>query len=306
MNPKYDTRNDFTDPHRFTEESVAVSIIDTTPAQKGRSHLREEAVEDYTTEPGIKSTFVLVYSYRKCRMLADGWHRVEAAKRSGTDRVNAKVCRCQSEEEARERALLYSISGRANRTNGERRTKEDKAAAVRAAWLMYPKSTDREIARLCGVVHTTAGTHRDKLAQEGHVIGNDSSVSQGKRKPGRSPRGQVVKSDPGPVTAGSLGELVGTWEGFRVLMGDSPLTGQFVRFVCDRWEPGEGYAVTISDKIGVSANIGEVRTEELKSYALLFARAEAVSEIIKVPLITPNVLRHILQGNFVLVSKEKC
>jgi uncharacterized ParB-like nuclease family protein len=305
MKLKYDTRNDFTDPRRFTEESVAVSMIDTTPAQKSRSHLREDAVEDYTTEPGIKSTFVLVYSYRKCRFLADGWHRVEAAKRSGADRVNAKVCRCQSEEEARERALLYSISGRANRTNGERRTKEDKAAAVRAAWQMYPKSTDREIAILCGVVHTTAGTHREKLIQEGHVIGNDSPVSQGRRKPGRCVRGQGVKAKPEPVAAGSLGELVGTWEGFRVLMGDSPMTGQFVRFVCDREDAEGGYSVTITAKRGVSANLGEVRTEELKSYAKLFGRAEAVAEIVKVPLVSPTILKHILLGDFALVSKEK-
>jgi len=87
--------------------------------------------------------------------LLDGWHRVEAARRAGLDRLLAVVRDFSAAE-----ALRFALG--ANARHGHRMTQEDIRRAIRMA-LADPELgqlSDRSLAKLLGTTHPTVARYR--------------------------------------------------------------------------------------------------------------------------------------------------
>jgi ParB-like chromosome segregation protein Spo0J len=107
-----------------------------------------EAVDEYAEvlRQGGQFPCVVVFFDGKDYWLADGFHRVAAAKKVGRTEVG-----CEVRPGTRRDAVLFGAG--ANATHGLRRTNEDKRRAVTVLlqdqeWAQW---SDREIARHCGV-----------------------------------------------------------------------------------------------------------------------------------------------------------
>lgn len=125
-----------------------------------RASLDFAAVDDYSDAmvAGAKFPAVILYHDGEHYWLADGFHRVKAAFQAGAESIEAEV-----RQGALEDAQWHSFS--ANKTNGLRRTNDDKQRAVKAA-LMHPRGadlSDSQIAKHVGVHHETVREWRAKL-----------------------------------------------------------------------------------------------------------------------------------------------
>ncbi len=119
-----------------------------------RCRLSEETIRDYmdAVRDGAVLPPVTVFEdeERGALYLADGFHRVEAARRLAQKTVRAEVRKGGYAE-----ALAYALG--ANSSHGLRRTNEDKRNAVRVAWenrqMLFgvDNPSARAIAEACGV-----------------------------------------------------------------------------------------------------------------------------------------------------------
>lgn len=144
-------------------EPIPITNIRLDGGTQPRATLDFDAIEDYAEAMGAGATFppVTVFYDGTDYWLADGFHRVKAAYAAGHETVE-----CEVHQGTVNDAQWYSFS--ANRTNGLRRTTQDKQRAVKAA-LTHPKScdlSDHEIARHVGVDVKTVGNWRGKLTME--------------------------------------------------------------------------------------------------------------------------------------------
>ncbi len=115
---------------------------------QARARLNEDIVQDYAEEMRAGAEFppVVVFHDGNERWLADGFHRIAAAKMAGFLEFEAEV-----RPGTRRDAVLFAVC--ANGQHGLRRTNEDKRKAVMMLleddeWSMWSNS---EIARRCGV-----------------------------------------------------------------------------------------------------------------------------------------------------------
>lgn len=126
-----------------------------------RTALDFAAIDDYAEAmaAGVKFPPVIVFHDGECYWLADGFHRLKAAFASGFDAID-----CELRQGTLEDAQWYSFS--ANKTNGLRRTNEDKQRAVKSA-LLHARAASMSnyaIARHVGVDEATVRNWRSKLA----------------------------------------------------------------------------------------------------------------------------------------------
>jgi transposase-like protein len=122
-----------------------------------------DAIEDYAEAMGAGAKFppVVAFYDGESYWLADGFHRVKAAYAAGFDTIL-----CEVRQGTLEDAQWHSFS--VNKTNGLRRTNEDKQRAVKAA-LLHPNSrglSDREIARHIGASHNMVSEWRRHLSPD--------------------------------------------------------------------------------------------------------------------------------------------
>jgi hypothetical protein len=120
--------------------------------------------------------------------LADGFHRVEGARRAGVKRIAAEV-----REGNRLAAIEYSLG--ANSTHGLKRTNADKRRAVATA-LAQPEWahwSDRAVAEACRVGHPLVAEVRS---------GGSSSTSQ---RVGRDGKSYPIKQGDTPASLADLG-----------------------------------------------------------------------------------------------------
>jgi len=167
-----------------------------------RAALDFDAVEDYAEAMGAGATFppVTVFYDGTDYWLADGFHRVKAAYAAGHDTIA-----CEVHQGTVNDAQWYSFS--ANRTNGLRRTNQDKQRAVKAA-LIHAKScglSDQEIARHVGVDAKTVGNWREKLTLEfpesAKRTGRDGRTINVARIGKRPPSAHPAPGEPPPTAA---------------------------------------------------------------------------------------------------------
>lgn len=136
--------------------------IRTDGGTQPRAKIDWTVVSEYAADMGDGATFpaVVVFYDGSDYWLADGFHRVEAAKSLGLVDIAAEV-----KQGGLDDARWYSYS--ANKLHGLRRSNEDKKRAVEAA-LAHPKArtlTDVEIARHVGVSSHTVGNYRKAIIE---------------------------------------------------------------------------------------------------------------------------------------------
>ena len=157
-------------------QPIPISRIRVDGGTQPRAALDFEAIEDYSVAMGAGAQFppVTVFYDGTDYWLADGFHRVKAAYAAGHDTIESEVHQGTLQD-----AQWYSFS--ANRTNGLRRTTDDKQRAVRAA-LGHPNGAElsnRQIAAHVGVVEATVRNWREKLTAQ---------IAQSPRREGRDGR----------------------------------------------------------------------------------------------------------------------
>jgi hypothetical protein len=144
-------------------EIIAIKDLRLDGGTQPRATIDFEAVFDYmdAMADGAKFPPVVVFYDGASYWLADGFHRVKAAEQAGGDEVE-----CDLHQGTQQDAQWYSFS--ANKTNGLRRTNDDKHRAVVAA-LGHPNGaqlSNRQIATHVGVDEGTVRNWREKLTAE--------------------------------------------------------------------------------------------------------------------------------------------
>jgi ParB-like chromosome segregation protein Spo0J len=146
----------------MSARAIPIALIKDGGAQM-RVEMHPQTIADYAADMLNGAVFppVVVYHDGEDHWLADGFHRVEAARKIGLEEIEAEIREGTSRD-----AVLHGIG--ANATHGLRRTQADKRRSVEklltdpewAAW------SDRKIAELARVDHKTVGKIRRELSGE--------------------------------------------------------------------------------------------------------------------------------------------
>jgi hypothetical protein len=144
-------------------EQIKLEAINTSGGSQARAALCADAVAEFAEAMQLGADFppVVLFKDGSTFWLADGFHRVTAAKQAGLDTILAEV-----HEGTLEDAILFAAG--ANATHGLRRTNEDKATAVKLL-LSNPKwadCSDRWIADACKVSNHFVARVRADLADD--------------------------------------------------------------------------------------------------------------------------------------------
>ncbi len=177
------------------EKVFALETLELMGEAQSRVHIDPSVVAEYVermswdeargraVDPeGAPWPAVTVYTRGETLWVADGFHRVEAAKTLGFAGIQCRVL-----EGDRRDAIQYSLS--ANARHGLRRTREDKRRAVRRAlsddtWRTW---TDARVAELCSVSRSLVGSTRERLEREGTIPGEVALYSADGREFEREP-----------------------------------------------------------------------------------------------------------------------
>ena len=217
-------------------EILRIDQLRTDGGTRPRAVTDFDAVVEYAGAMGRDEHFppVTVFHDGENYWLAHGFHRREAALEAGFDEIECEVHHGTLLE-----AQWYSYA--TNRTNGVRRSNDDKARAVKAA-LVHPKAaglSNYQIAKHCGVAESTVRNWREQLpstqnAQMKTVTRNGTTYLQdttniGKCKEGRTDEDAVPELLPQtPVSV--FGDL---WNlgSHKLLVGDSTDRSQVARLM---------------------------------------------------------------------------
>lgn len=143
------------------DRKLPLSSIRTDGGTQPRAALDFDVIDDYaeSMQVGAKFPALTIFYDGENYWLADGFHRHKAAWQAEATEIE-----CDIHQGTLEDAKWYSFS--ANKTNGQRRTNEDKQRAVKAA-LTHPYADTRsnvDIARHVGVDESTVRDWREKLS----------------------------------------------------------------------------------------------------------------------------------------------
>ena len=149
---------------------IKIDLIRDGGAQM-RVEMSEQTITDYAEEMAGGTVFppVIVYYDGDAYWLADGFHRVEAARKIGRESIDAEI------REGTDRDAILNGIG-ANARHGLRRTQADKRHAVESL-LRDPdwsKWSDRHVAKVANVDHKTVGKIRCEIL--GGEIPSDRTV----------------------------------------------------------------------------------------------------------------------------------
>lgn len=145
-------------PRRRALDSIEIDA----EIQQGAIHLNEETVQQYAERLQAGDTFSPVVVFEDVdeskTWLADGFHRVEAYKRSGKKQVAVEV-----QIGGRRDAVLYAIQS--NLAHGLPATRADrrKAATTLLKDKQWSKWSDPSVAKRCGLSHPTVAALRKEL-----------------------------------------------------------------------------------------------------------------------------------------------
>jgi len=136
---------------------LPISSIRLDGGTQPRAAIHVQTVSDYMKDMASGADFppVDVFYDGSSYWLADGFHRIKAAEKSGRDEIA-----CEVHQGTQQDARWYSFG--ANKGNGLRRTNQDKQRAVKAA-LLHPGGaglSDGQIAAHVGVSDQTVRNYR--------------------------------------------------------------------------------------------------------------------------------------------------
>lgn len=146
-----------------------VHLISASPRTQIRAKIDEEAVDEYAAamREGAQFPPIVIFWDGRNYHLADGFHRVMAAKRNGFKDILAEV-----HQGTKADALQYALA--ANTIHGIRRTNADKRRSVELALAEWPNLSTSEIARMCSVSRPQVDAVRSQHADSaGSRIGAD-------------------------------------------------------------------------------------------------------------------------------------
>ena len=161
-----------------TVTTIPIDMVRTDSGTQPRASLDDETLEEYVglVKKKYKNfpPIEVVYDGSVYHVY-DGFHRLEAHRTAKKKEIKASV---------RQGTLADAqwLSYAANRTNGLRRSNEDKQRAVQAALRHSPERSDQAIADHVGVDRKTIAGHRKKLEEAGEIpvtterIGADERV----------------------------------------------------------------------------------------------------------------------------------
>lgn len=139
-------------------DMIAVDSIRSDGGTQARIQLDWIAIDEYSKamQEGAQFPPIVVFHDGKDYWLADGFHRLDAAKRAGIEKIACDVRMGTVRD-----AILHAVG--ANADHGVRRTNADKRAAVMRLleddeWRGW---SDREIARRCRVHHSFVAKQRE-------------------------------------------------------------------------------------------------------------------------------------------------
>jgi hypothetical protein len=188
-----DTGTEEVDDRESEVKALPIDSIVVDKTIQPRLRLDPKAVEDYAQSMADGGHFppVVVFSdFDEEYILADGFHRVAAAKEAGLVEILVEV-RFGNERDAR----LFAVG--ANATHGLRRTNADKRKAVTMLledeeWGQW---SDREIARLASVSHTFVSKVRAEANEQSRIEGPTASHSDNTGEDGLSGNGCQMPGD---------------------------------------------------------------------------------------------------------------
>lgn len=181
--------------------------VNTNAGTQVRARLPDDAVVTEYAEamkkPGNKFPPIIVYDTQdpvqpkrneSPLLLADGFHRLAAARRNESSHIQAEVWKG-----TREDAIKHAL--KANTTHGIRRTNDDKRRAVEIALKEWPDLSSAAIARICAVSHTFVENERKHL-QPATVAGSTPPKRTGEDgKQRKLPLPKEPKPEKKPVSA---------------------------------------------------------------------------------------------------------
>jgi hypothetical protein len=159
-----------------------------------RVQLDDETIEDYLQAMlgGAEFPAVVLFQTKPTAewILADGFHRVAAARKAGLREILAEV-----RQGDRRAATTYAL--RANVQHGRRRTNADKRKSVEIALKEFPDQSDRSLAEMCAVDKSLVASIRRQVADSTTCAPHKRIGMDGKayRSPGRRGLDQSV-ADP--------------------------------------------------------------------------------------------------------------
>lgn len=180
-------------------DELALDSIITDGETQVRAVMNDERIQDYAQamRDGAQFQLIDVYYDGTNHWLADGFHRVAAAKIAGKETIRATVH--QGDQRA---AILHAVG--ANETHGFRRSRDDaRRGIVRllndAEWGQW---SDREIARRCAVSPSTVATVRAELSvQIGQIAPATRMVERGGTTYQQKPPAKKPSAPPAPQPA---------------------------------------------------------------------------------------------------------
>lgn len=145
-------------------EDIAIKNLVLDKNVQMRASLNRSAICDYADAMEAGDVFppiVVFHRFGQKHYVADGYHRVLAAKKLGWKKIRAEV-----RDGTKRDAMLYAAG--ANRQHGVRRTNEDKRKAVITLLKdgEWQKWADTEVARACGVSGNMVAKYREWLRPE--------------------------------------------------------------------------------------------------------------------------------------------
>lgn len=159
---------------------ILVSAVELDTSIQCRAAIDTGIVNEYAERmiEGDRFPAVEVYGTRDRCWIADGWHRVLAAKQIGVVKIDAVL-----HEGGRAEALRHALG--ANAHHGHRRTNADKRRAVEIALREYPHLSSRQIAEMCGVSHMTVQRAMPDALEQSANAPATVTTSDGRQYPAR-------------------------------------------------------------------------------------------------------------------------
>lgn len=181
-------------------ETIVLDDIRTDGGTQPREYLNELVLSEYAEAMTAGTEFppVVIFFDGSHYWLADGFHRLFAAKKCGVQDIAADV-----RQGTRRDARLYAAG--ANATHGLRRTNVDKRRA--ALTLLqdeeWQRWSNREIARQCGVTHTFVAKLRRELLEVPAPAALDAAAARIESTSSTEPQQPLARDLPNTHVSGT-------------------------------------------------------------------------------------------------------
>ncbi|MDO9542936.1 MAG: hypothetical protein Q7J98_11535, partial [Kiritimatiellia bacterium] len=168
--------------------NIKIASIEQDISIQCRAAIDTGVVNEYAQRMTENDKFppVDLYGSEEQCWIGDGWHRVMAAKQIGTVDIPATL-----HAGGRSEALKHALG--ANALHGHRRSNADKRRTVEIALREFPKLSNVQIGKLCGVDDKTVAAHR--TGRVGNSEPEKRTGADGKEYPATRPARDVFNEE---------------------------------------------------------------------------------------------------------------